>query len=90
MAVRVDNRNMATEIRSRNYNTEPKFSAGRAIGSRSTQTSHMRISILAEVSENRISLRTSFLPKLHRWSRVLRERKLGLMLGVFDNASSNV
>jgi hypothetical protein len=46
--------------------------------------------ILAEVSENHTSLRTSFLPKLHRWSRILRERKLGLMLGVFDNASSNV
>jgi hypothetical protein len=71
-------------------NTEPKFSSGRATRCRSTQISHMRMFILAEVSENRTSLRTSSLPKLHRWSRLLRERKGGLMLGVFDDASSNV
>lgn len=71
-------------------NTEPKFSAGRATWSRSTQTSHMRMCILAEVSEYRSSLRISCLSKFDCWSRVLRERKWGLLLGVFDDASSNL
>jgi len=50
----------------------------------------MRLCILADASQNRTSRRTRFLPKFRRWSRVLRERKLGLMLGVFDDASSNI